>query len=202
MTFALTLKSNGAPAQLPLSRTNAKLHCSIPAADTTHDTLIDNLIASATAYLDGKDGVLGRAIINQTWLYSIDDWPAPGSPIRVPLPPLGAVNSISYVDPDGAAQTLSSSVYELDKASEPGLIWLAYNQSWPPIRSKPNAITIDFTAGYGATDASVPANVRQLVAEIVAHYFQNREAANFGGALSPIPHGAEAKIRALKVVHF
>ena len=49
---------------------------------------IDLLIASATDYLDGQDGILGRQMVTATWDLSLDGFPARDF-IALPLPPRG-----------------------------------------------------------------------------------------------------------------
>jgi hypothetical protein len=58
------------PTSSPVTLAEAKLHCRVDHAD--EDTLIDALIAAAVGYLDGWRGVLGRAIMPQTWSVAVD----------------------------------------------------------------------------------------------------------------------------------
>jgi uncharacterized phiE125 gp8 family phage protein len=69
------------------------------------------------------------------------------------FPPAISVTSISYYDTDGASQTLSSAVYQLDTHAQPGNVSLALNQSWPATQSRNDAVTITYRAGYAIDGA-------------------------------------------------
>lgn len=129
--------------------------------DTAQDTAIEGYIADATERVDGKDGILGRALVTQQWELLLDAFPC-ASVIRIPLPPLVSVQSITYVDTDGATQTLATSVYAVDTASEPGVVSLKYGQTWPSTQCQRNAVTIAFTCGYG-TAAAVPERLKSAI---------------------------------------
>lgn len=180
MRRTLTLVT-AAPAY-PITRTEAKTHCRID--DTDSDTYIDALIAASTAHLDGNDGILGRALIEQTWDMKLDRFPAYGCAITVPLPPLISVGSITYTDANGDSQTLSSSIYQVVGVGGfgRGEIVEAYGQVWPDTRDIPEAVTVRFTAGYSNSGASpvdyadnVPAGIKHALKLMVGDAFENRE---------------------------
>lgn len=167
----------------------------VPATD--EQTRVTELIAAATSYLDGRDGILGRCLVTQAWDLTLDGFPSGGKPIRLPLPPIQSVTSITYTDTNGAAQTLSSSVYALsaDRDHRPR-IHLAYNQSWPETRSIEDAVTVRFVAGYASgnspEDASaVPEAIKNAMRLLIGHWFENRQAVTFGAA-QEIPLGVRA----------
>lgn len=170
------------------------------------DTLIDDLIAAAAAHMDGRDGVLGRALLTQTWTLALDDFPCetwddPYAGIRVPLPPLQSVSSITYLDGLGVEQTLATSVYAVDTASQPGIISLKNGQSWPSVQDVRNAVTITFVAGYGATDAALPRPLRLAAQQLVATWYDNRGSVVIGTISSALPH-AFPRLIAPYVVHY
>lgn len=105
-------------------------------------------------------------ICRQTWDYTVDhDWPFIKRDgyyrhrIELPLHPLIEVSSISYVDSDGATQTLSTSLYTVHKNTQRPYIEQAYDQVWPSVRRVPEAITVRFVAGYD----QVPDGIRDAV---------------------------------------
>lgn len=65
--MSLTLVT--APTASPLSVFEAKEHLRVDHAD--QDRIIQRHINAAVAYLDGYKGVLGRAIMEQTWSVSV-----------------------------------------------------------------------------------------------------------------------------------
>jgi 3-deoxy-7-phosphoheptulonate synthase len=90
-----------------------------------------------------------------------------GSTITFGGTAIGSVVSINYVDSDGATQTLAAANYTVFTPTDgPGVIELAYNESWPSTRAVPNAVTVRFIAGY-ANAASVPAAVKEAGAHVL-----------------------------------
>lgn len=154
---------------------------------------------AAESYLDGQDGILGRALLTQTWRMRLDYFPAS---IKIPLPPLVSVDSITYVDTDGATQTLASSVYQVvDNGKWPSEIVEAYNQDWPTIRDVRHAVTVTFTAGYGDAD-SVPAPIKHAIKIMVAEWYGKREETVLGKSVEQLPRAVMSLINPLRVQSF
>lgn len=164
------------------------------------------LTAAAVAYLDGKDGILGRALVQQTWDLKLDRFPRNRdsgydvpyfvrNAIRVPLPPLQSVTSITYIDPAGDEQTLSDTLYTVDTSSEPGRITPAYGQCWPQTQEVMNAVTVRFVAGYDVdspTDygANVPGPIKSAIKLLVSEMYQNRGETVVGMSVAELPFAA------------
>ena len=98
------LKLITAPSILPVTVAEAKLHLRVDHSE--EDDLIERAISSATGFVDGPDGFLGRALIDQTWELTLDEFPV--NEIRIPLPPLIEVVSVVYDDADGNPQTIAT----------------------------------------------------------------------------------------------
>jgi uncharacterized phiE125 gp8 family phage protein len=71
-----------------------------------------------------------RSYITLTMDLYLDRFPA-GRCIEIPFPPLQTVEFIKYKDPAGNIQTMPAGDYEVDAASEPGRVGLAWGRSWP-----------------------------------------------------------------------
>lgn len=165
-----------APTGNPVTLAEAKVHLRVSAA--ADDADITAMVTAATGQLDGRDGILGRALVTQQWQLLLDCFPG-ASVIKMPLPPLQSVESITYVDAAGATQTLPTSVYAVDTASEPGVVSLKFAQVWPSTRTERNAVTIAFTAGYGVA-SMVPERLKSAIKLMVGDLYENREAAIVG----------------------
>lgn len=150
---------------------DSALGAQAPTTNTTTDPLLNVLIASAR---DAAEQELHRYLITQTWDFYFDEFPKE-APYEFILPPLSSVTSITYVDEDGATQTLAASVYSVDAKSRPARISLAYDQSWPDTRVQNNAVTIRFIAGYGAA-AAVPQRVKMWMLMRIKAAWDNRSA--------------------------
>ena len=174
-TYGLTLSS--APASEPITTAEAKTHLRVDTSDD--DTYIDTLITAARRYCEG---VQNRAYINQTWVLSLDEWPSK-SYMELPRAPLSSVTSIAYLDTAGASSTWDSANYIAQTAREPGRIYLADGISWPIASLYPaGGVRITYVAGYGATESSVPAQVKHMIKLLVGHWYEAREPIIQGGS--------------------
>ena len=200
------------PTVEPVSTAEAKSHLRVDSSDD--DTLIAALVTAARQHLDGRDGWLNRALVTQTWDLHLAAFPDatrgnPAAAIRVPLPPLQSVTSISYIDAAGATQTLAGAGYTVSGvgALGPGAIEPSYGNSWPATRDVPEAVTVRFVAGYASgespEDASaVPQPVKQAILLLVGHWYANREAVNVGNIVSELPMAVEALLAPYRVTWF
>jgi uncharacterized phiE125 gp8 family phage protein len=136
----------------------AKRHLGVD--DNDADDLIEALVAAATGKFDGPNGI-GRALGQQTWELRIDR-PWPGCrhrEIRLPLPPLQSVESVTYLDEDGAEQTLATSDYDVVGVGGMGRVVLKASASWPAMYDGAEVLRVRFVAGYD----EVPAPLRQAI---------------------------------------
>jgi uncharacterized phiE125 gp8 family phage protein len=98
--------------------------------------------------------------------------------IEIPLCKLQSIDYIKYKDPaTGAVTTLDPSQYivDLNGDNQPGIVAPAYGTYWPDAMSVINAVTIGFTAGYGAA-AVVPEGIKSWMKIWIATLYENREA--------------------------
>lgn len=176
-------------------------------------TYVRTLRDVAVAHLDGAEGVLGRALLTQTWRLHLDQFPE-GSwrgwerdlaevAIVLPLPPLQSVTSISYVDADGQTQTLASSQYQVvNRRQRPSFVVEAVNGSgWPGTEDRPQAVTVTFVAGYGAA-ADVPAPIRQAILLLTAQWYEQRQPIAVGAIVNTLPFAVDALLEPLRVRSF
>ncbi|NFV80001.1 head-tail connector protein [Magnetospirillum aberrantis] len=169
-----------APAVEPISLDEAKAHLRVTGTDD--DALIGGFIAAARQNLDGRDGWLGRALMPQTWELRLDAFPAE---ITVPLPPLREIVSVKYIDLDGAEQTLDPALYQV-VAGEPARIVPAHGQVWPSTRRQPDAVRVQFDAGYDDA-AAVPAPIKAATLLHVGTLYRDRETVNIGNIVNDLP---------------
>ncbi len=174
--------------------------------DDGFDAQLDLLIKAARRLCCNYTG---RAFVNQQFVMKMDRVPllpntqyAPGNPntiapviqnnwpldpsvwaIRMPRSPLVSVDSFTYIDGQGATQTLASDQYLVDNTSEPGRLSPSLNAYWPGVQWRPNSVSITFTAGYGATADKVPEYFRHAICMTVGHLFDNPNGAPGQGAL-------------------
>lgn len=120
------------------------------------------------AYTEEAEHITGRAFITQTWLLTLERFP---DEIELPKPPLVSAAHVKYYDTDGVQQTPASAEYLVDLTGEPGRILLAPGNQWPCTYPRTNAVEVQFTCGYGATDASVPDGIKGYILAKVQEHF-------------------------------
>jgi uncharacterized phiE125 gp8 family phage protein len=165
-------------AALPVSLAEALSH--IRGGDAEQALVSIYLAAAVQAVEDAT----GRALITETWRLSLPAFPC--GDIILPRAPLLAVTEIRYWSdaPTPADTLLAASGYQVVAPAGPtapeGRVLLAPLQDWPATQAdRADAVRITFTAGYGATAASVPAPLRAAVLLLTGDLYENREA---GGA--------------------
>jgi len=167
------------PAVEPVSLAEAKAWNRIDGTD--EDALVQALIVAARTACEEQ---VQRTLVETTWEQHLDGFP---DAIRLEHPPLLAVDSVEYTAPDGQAYTLAPQDYQVDTASEPGWLVPAPGAAWPATREQPNAVRVQYRAGYGATGAAVPEPLRLWILLHVGHYYRNREASGTE-KLQTLPH--------------
>jgi uncharacterized phiE125 gp8 family phage protein len=177
------------PAELPVSLDEAKAHLRIDFGDD--DPYVMGLISAATAHLDGWSGILGRALVTQTWRQSLPAFPGCGV-IRLPLAPVQAVTEVTYRDGDGSEQVLDAGVYSSVLVDALGpYVRRCSGCSWPATAPMDDAVAVTFTAGYGGP-GEVPQAIRHAILLLMGHWYANREPVNIGNITSNLDFAVTA----------
>ncbi len=160
------------PVATPVSVAELKGQSVYEETDSDQTVVLTRCVQAAT---NAAEAFLNRQLITATYTLKFD-WLH--NPIVLPFPPLIAVGAtaIAYTDTSGAAQTVSDSLWEIDKDSEPGLVLLSFEQSWPTdVRTQHHGITITYTAGYGESPSDVPGNIRHAILMGASDLFEHRD---------------------------
>lgn len=196
--WSLTVSTG--PTDFPVSYQEALEHLRLDTNDEM-DT-VNALIRAAT---DHVERFTHRALMTQTLVLKLDEWPTLcDSPyfIELPRPPLQSVTSITYLDADNVSQTWASTNYTVDTNRTPGRVALAYNKSLPDTLSGvANAITVTYVAGY-ATRAAVPESIKLAIRLLIGHWFENREDSVTGTIQGPIERGVSSLLWPYRVKRF
>src|SRR5262245_425152 len=194
----MALRRIVAPTVEPLTLAEVKEHLRVD--HNASDSIIEAYIAAATSYVDGEFGVLGRALVTQTWELVIDHFPV--HEIKIPLPPLQSVTSIKYDDPDGFEQTLATDQYYVDDASEPAWV-VPVVGGWPTaVLQAVNSVRIRYVAGYDPTTDSppdlagnVPQAIKQAMLLLIGNFHEHREQNIVGLTTMTLPFAAQNLLR-------
>lgn len=171
----MQLKRITAPVKKIVTVNEVKDHLCLTADFKDQDDNLQIYIDAATSMLDGASGMLNRGLITQTWTGLLDRFPRV---FVLPLPPVISVDAIRYFDTAEVEQTLATSVYQvsyLGVDDHPALVELQTGQVWPSTDPRLEAVEIDFTVGYGATQRDLPGKVRNLTFMLVADMYERRE---------------------------
>ena len=195
--LALTLVTP--PAIEPVSLAQAKSFCRVDFTDD--DTLFPVLITAAREY---AERYMRRAIFNQTWTRTLDNfpmawdrmatqnaarlsewpyWSSIWNQLRIDLPKAKtqSVESITYIDSNTLTEvTLDPSTYIVDTSRLPCCIVPANAGYWPvEMMYNPGSVTITFVAGSygdGVTVNTCPQAVVVAILMLVNYWYNNRDA--------------------------
>ena len=160
----------------PVTLQEAKTHLRVDHSD--EDALINILVQAATEMAELHTN---RSFITQTRQMKFDNFPCVDITIQNgPLISISGTDTasspntlgITYYDEDEALQTLSASAYWVDSSSN--IARIVVKESWPGTYVMPNAVTVTYTAGYGAA-SDVPAAIKQAILLILGHLYEHRE---------------------------
>lgn len=208
---SLTLLTASGPV-VPIA--DAKYQLRIDPADDDEDDYINTLIDAAQNHVDGRDGILGRALLTQTWRLNLESFYDPRlcyggfngvgaygyypfassllypGEIKIPLPPLQSIGSIKYLDATETLQTVDPSVYRVIDGGgfASSVIPKATSGGWPaPGVLAPDAVQITFTAGYASLEAlrKERQGVIHAMLLLIGHWFDNREGVTDGRINQP-----------------
>lgn len=185
-------------------------------ATNPEDSLITDLIASATAELDAGTGWLGRALAPQTWRLGLDSFPKgytdrpDGGAIILPYPPLISIESFTYVNSEGTTVTMVEGTdYRLIRpvgpdASNAKLIPL-YNRSWPTARCDVDSVVITYRCGYSTgspEDEDVPQLIKNAIKSRITDWYDSRgvEAPGLTSGISPHVQNALEGFRIYRLI--
>jgi len=151
----------------PITIDEAKKHLRI-FEDIEENEYLLGLIRSARQYIETYCGI---SIISRTWELYLDAFP---SCIEIPEPRLIDVISITYSDTTGTEQTLAPTNYRVSGKRKYARIFESAGSTWPDTENFEDAVTVQFTAGFGATREDVPEAIKQAIKLLIGHWYENR----------------------------
>lgn len=159
------------PTSEPITLAEAKANLRQVFNDEDDD--IGRMIRAARQMAEER---LNRALMPQTLAFAADAF---CSSLKLPRPPLRQLDSVKYIDTDGAEQTLGETAYLVDGFTDPPMIFAAYNTPWPTTRAQAGAVVVQYQAGY-ADASSVPEPIRQWMLLAIGAFYEHRSMINEG----------------------
>ncbi len=158
------------PTSEPVSLSEAQLHLRLDTEGSppSHpdDTLVQTLISAARENAEQYTGVTVAAATYEMESVVEDTY------VSLQTFPVNSITSVTYVDGDGATQTIASSEYEINNYYRPSRLYFKNGVV-------SNELKITFTAGY--TDGQTPnkfptpAGVKAAILLMVGNLYENRE---------------------------
>jgi uncharacterized phiE125 gp8 family phage protein len=167
--------AQGSALQL-VTLADAKRHLKLEADDDSEDAFIEGCIEAAIGNLDGPEGWLGRCLVPRALTYRLD---ALCGSVRLPYPPIIALESITYSGSAGAEQIVDVASYVLDDRT----VRLAVGHSWPSSYWREGSVRINYRAGYNA----LPKAMKHAILMMVADMSRFRETVTTGVSVTKTP---------------
>ncbi|WP_339739219.1 head-tail connector protein [uncultured Maricaulis sp.] len=136
-----------------------------------------------------------RSLVRKTIRQRRHCWPAENY-VELARGPLVSVESLQYIDTDGATQSIESADnWRIDTDRQPGVLFFDPEFVRPAtISGRHDAITINYTAGYDTVENPAPAIACSAISMLVAHWYKNREATTVGVVSTELALGYERLI--------
>lgn len=184
-----TVEPEVTPVTLAEARTNSRID------GDCYDTELTLQIEAATRWIQEQTEA---ALITSTWRWTFDQFPRNRRWLDLPMWPVQSIESIEYRDASDAWVEVTAGDIVLRSNNGRARIALAGWDAWPSAKYTPDAVRIDFVAGFGDADTDVPAVWKQAVLLLSSHWFENRQAAQSGPEAREVPFGLMAIIETLR----
>jgi uncharacterized phiE125 gp8 family phage protein len=177
LNFKKTTDSVGLAVPLDDVKTHLKVN------NTVEDSLITTLIGAATSW---AEYYTEQSILAAEYTLTLDKFPS-GDTIKLKYGPVTAITSFTYIDEDGAEQTLVEGTDFLldDSGNIPRIQRIA--DDWPEVEDRVNAISIVYDVGF----ASVPDDIVAGIKMLVGHLYENRQDAVVSMTASSMPFASK-----------
>ena len=173
-----------APTVEPVTVDEVKAHTSVE--HSADDTLLGTYIKAARLH---GENLTGRQFVAATWELVLDDFPANSGHLVLPKPPLQSVTSVVYYDTDNVQQTLVEGTdYVVSTDHEPGRVYLAPDQTWPPTYDRFDAVRVRYVTGWplDGGDPTTPEDIKAWLMVRVSDLYEFRETLT-PGRLNDLP---------------
>lgn len=168
-----------------------------------HIRALENDADMVWTYLQGATALVedytGRSLVTKTFALTLSSWPDKSRVLELRRSPLLAISSVKYYAEGASVQTtLSSAEYLAITGRLPGAIQFLDTLSFPALAVREDAVTVEFTAGYGTAASAMPAELRVAILMLTHHWFDERTP--FVGAKSmEMPFSLRTLLRAFRV---
>jgi uncharacterized phiE125 gp8 family phage protein len=147
--------------------------------DTLQDSVLESFLRAAISAVEARTG---KVMFQQTFGWTLYGW-RHGAAQGLPVAPVSEVIDVTLEDAQGTVVSVASSAYRL--VSDPHHpILKGVSGALPSIPSD-GSTTVRFVAGYGAVWSDSPADMRQAVLLLAAHYYEFRHETSLSEGCMP-----------------
>lgn len=167
-------------AALPVDAFKAHLRLGTGFEESTvQDAVVRSFLHAAMAAIEARTG---KALITRRFGLTLDFWREADAQV-LSVAPVVQVASVTLIARDGSQSPVDPAAYWLERdGMRPRL--RATGVSLP--RIPPNgSVAISFDAGFGPEWSAVPADLRQAVLMLAAHYYEYRNDTALSGGCMP-----------------
>ncbi|MFO1105375.1 MAG: head-tail connector protein [Amaricoccus sp.] len=162
------------------------------ADDGSEDAILELYLRSAMAAIEAR---IGRALLSREFSWTVTRW-REDSCQGLPIGPVNSVESITLVAADGVETVIDPESWSVLRDSQRPRLVGRFGRNLPRIPRGGHA-EVRFDAGYGAAWTDIPADLRQAVFMLAAHFYENRSEGSVSG--TSIPFGVLVLIESYRV---
>ena len=160
--------------------------------DSAQDEVLSGFLRAALAAIEARTG---KILISRSFEWSVTSW-RDRSGQGLPVAPVGAVTAVSIVGANGDETHVTPNLFWLERdAQRPRL--RSVGTQLPVIPAGGSAI-IEFDAGFGPIWADLPADLKQAVLLLAAHYYEFRNETSLSDGC--MPFGVSSLIERFRAV--
>ena len=158
--------------------------------DGSQDAVLELYLRAAMAAIEAR---VGRALLAREFAWSVYCWREAASQ-AMPIGPVRSVDSVTLVAADGAEEAADPETWSVMRDSQRPRLVGRFGRNLPRIPRSGQA-EIRFRAGFGEVWDDVPADLRQAVFLLAAHFYERRSE---DAAAASMPFGVLVLIEAYR----
>ncbi|KIN60746.1 GTA protein [Sulfitobacter noctilucae] len=158
--------------------------------DDTQDAVLNSFLRAAIAAVEARTG---KVLLQREFSTTVTKW-RNSEAFTLPAAPIVEVASVERVTRDGQRSLVSAAVWWLEKDNLTPML-RATGNSLPPVPMS-GSVVITFAAGFASVWEDVPADLRQAVLMLAAHYYEYRH--DTGLSKGCMPFGVSSLIERYK----
>ncbi|SDY08481.1 head-tail connector protein [Citreimonas salinaria] len=150
------------------------------AEDSLQDPVLGSFLRAAMAAIEGR---VGKALLSRRFVLRLSAWRDHHAQ-PLPVAPVTRIESVTLIDADGATvSVVPAERWRLEEDAYAPVL-KARGASLPSVPSHGRA-EIRFDSGYGDRFDAIPADLRQAVLLLAAHYYEYRDETALGQGCMP-----------------